>query len=179
MNKDETWFSDTHSPKGFLAKIRDATPIVMNGYLKPREAARMIAFYNKLSNQLAEEVNDCAGLAGTNNAVPRVRRADERGLLNDLNLTGDAMSDMYTVSWGFATYIREALLQNENCNQARATKWLRRVDRFRHIQEWQYCDKVDSTGDVCAYRYFNWKGETKPNPRNSELFESGDFAPQQ
>ena len=176
LTTDEDWFHDTYSPKGFLTKVRNATPLVMNAYLGQKEANRMINFYNKLSNQLAEAVNECSGLGGTNNAVPRVRR-DERGLLNDLELTGDAMSDMYVVSWGFATYIREALMQNENCDQARAAKWLRRVDRFRQIQEWQYCDKVDDSGEVCAYRYYKNNGQKKPNPRKSALFQTGAYAP--
>ena len=179
LTNNEEWFHDTYSPKSFLEKLRNATPLVMNEYQEPKVAERMINFYNKLSNQLAGAINECAGLSGTNNAVPRVRRSDERGLLNDLELTGDAMDDMYVISWGFATYIRESMLQNENCDQARASKWLRRVDRFRHIQEWQYCDKVDSTGPVCAYRYFNYKNEAKSNPRESALFTTGDFAPQQ
>ena len=178
MTNNEEWFHDTYSPKGFLNKIRNATPLVMNTYLKRKEADRMIAFYNKLSNQLAEAVNECSGLGGTKNAVPRVRR-DERDLFNDLELTGDAIGDMNRISWGFATYIREALLQNDNCDHARASKWLRRVDRFRHIQEWQYCDKVDSSNEVCDWRYYKNNGEVKSNPRRSALFQTGAFAPQQ
>ena len=173
------WFGEW-SPQQMMAKLRNATPLVMNEYHVPQVATRMNKFWSKLQDQLTRTVNKCAGLSGTAKEVVR-RSTEERSLLNDLELSGDWNDDMWVIFWGHGTYIREALLQNPNCDNARAMKFMRRVDRFRFINEWQYCDKVDSSGPPCNWLYFNWKGEAKANPRQShpEFQEGGAYHQQQ
>ena len=160
-----TTFCFDWSPKQMMVKLRDATPLVMNEYHVPSVAVKMNRFWSKLQDQLARTVNKCADLSETEKEVVR-RSAEERGLLNDLELSGDWNDDMWIIFWGHATYIREALLQNPNCD---------------NVNEWQYCDKVDSSGPTCNWLYYNWKGEAKANPRqsHSEFQAGGEYHPKQ
>ena len=183
LNKPGMWWWNEKQPKKMMAKLKDGSQRVVNEYFqtKPNVAARFNKFWEKLEAQLVKEVNKCLDLSGTELEVARKRRDDdeERGILSgDLELEGDANTDFWAVFWGHATYIKETLLANDNCNQRRAMEQLRRIDRYRFLMEWQYCDKVDINYDSCHWVWYKGWGDnpgTEPrgNPRKWASFKTG------
>ena len=175
------WFGD-HSPKNFMASLKMATPIVFNNYFgeNTKHANQFNRWFGQIQDSLVRNVNKCMDLEG-DFEVARKRR-DDRTLFQTGELKGNPKQDFWAIMWGHATYVRETMLSNEECNQERAMRFLRRIDRLRLIVEWQYCHQVDPEYQQCKWVYkYNYnvasqgiqKGDDRPNPRAWDWFQEG------
>ena len=184
LDQDAAWFT-SWSPKNMMSNLKIATPLVNDAYFadKPRVAERFNKFWTSLQNQMGRQANKCLDI---NVPAKEVDVPDKPERSNNIfqshQLNGNANDDFWAIFWGHAVYIREALLQNENCNQRLAMRLLRRVDRLRYFTEWQYCDKVDIEYSNCKWIHkWNWnapalggvKGEERGNPRTWQDFQEG------
>ena len=177
LGDEMDWWSDNFSPNSFMRKISGATELVNNNYFGEgsKVATRLNKFWGNLQGKMRRYGNKCTGAHTINRRS--VDSDGARGLLNDQTLTGSAMDDFWTVFWGHGTWIREALLDNPDCDTERAMKMLRTVDRYRYITQWQYCDKVDDTHQSCDWLHkWAWgpnEGDIRPNPRSWNDFQEG------
>ena len=168
-----------------MEDLKTVTPLVFNHYFGQgsTHANRFNNWFSRIQNRLVRNVNDCMDLSGTELEVARKRRSrDDRTIFQTHELKGNSKQDFWAVMWGHASYIRETLLSNENCDDAKAMKLMRRIDRLRLIVDWQYCDKVDPDGANCYWVYkYNWdapakgisKGDDRPHPRQWDDFQEG------
>ena len=160
-----------------MRKLQGATRLVNNHYFGEgsKVATRLNKFWSNLQGKMKRTGNRCTG-------AHQINRRDlddegDRGLLNDQELQLNGLGDFWTVFWAHGTWIRQALLDNPDCDNDRAMKMLRTVDRYRFISVWQYCDKIDDTEDECQWLY-KWsygpnQGEVRPNPRSWNTFQEG------
>ena len=180
LDQDAAWFT-SWSPKNMMKNLKVVTPLVNNAYFPDKVANRFNKFWTNLQNQMGRQANKCLDL---NDSVKEVADVDveRNNMFQSHELNGAAKEDFWAIFWGHAVYIREALLQNENCNQRVAMKLLRRVDRYRFLTEWQYCDKVDMGYDGCHWIHkWDWdsplnnavKGDERGNPRTWNDFAEG------
>ena len=147
-----------------MEKLRSGTPKVIDHYFANHSAVkdRLNKFWRNFEDHLVRQVNKCLDLSGTELEAVRKRRDDEaerKILSGDLSLELDANKDFWAVFWGHGTYIKETMLANDNCNQDRAMELLRRVDRYRYIMEWHYCDKVDKDYPACSWVFYKGWGD--------------------
>ena len=67
LNENLDWFGEW-SPQQMMAKLRNATPLVMNEYHVPQVATRMNKFWSKLQDQLTNVYKLLKNLYGLKDA---------------------------------------------------------------------------------------------------------------
>merc|ERR1712193_133508 len=178
LDDNMEWWDESWSPNAFMRKLENATKLVNNAYFgaDSKVANRLNKFWSNLQGKMKRTGNRCLSDAHEINRRAASKQG-VRGLLNDQELTGDAVDDFWTIFWGHGTWIREALLQTPECHNYRAMRMMRTLDRYRFITQWQYCDKVDDGHASCEWIHkWAWgpnEGQERGNPRSWNDFQEG------